>query len=62
MQLNQSEGFQPKLGFMRLFLTTCSTMTIDTATKLPKLDDDMLYMKLYVDLERLDFCRGLNLN
>ena len=37
-------------------------MTIDTATKLPKLDDDMLYMKLYVDLERLDFCRGLNLN
>ena len=61
MQLNQSEGFQPKLGVMRLFLTTCSTMTSE-ATKLPRLDDDMLYMKLYVDLERLEFCRGLNLN
>ena len=32
------------------------------ANKLPKLDDDILYMKLYVDLERLGFYRGLNLN
>ena len=46
---------------MRLFPFTCSTMTPE-ATKLPRLDDDMLYMKLYMDLERLEFCRGLNLN
>ena len=46
---------------MRLFLTTRSTMTPE-ATKLPRLDDDLLYMKLYVDLERLEFCSGLNLN
>ena len=32
------------------------------ANKLPKLDDDILYMKLYVDLERLGFYSGLNLN
>ena len=61
MQLNQSEGYEPKLGFMRLFPITYGSMTPE-ANKLPRLDDDKLYMKLYVDLERLEFCRGLNLN